>query len=271
MECLERQPPPASAQEGAGLEALQAFSAGDVALRGVYLHIVDAGIAHSHFPIGIEGPVLITVGPEPLPIGAVLVLEGDSYFVVCVAEVVLLQGVIALVGPLAAQKVLDGLAALEELVPVAPDGVLGVRHGATLRVSAVPGILRRLHLLPRGFLCERGDNVGHTGDPSGVCTRTCNSARRSSRVVISTGTCRDRCISCGRAGTSVVSLRRVEAQLLKRSGFSIAMYPHVLGTSQPGEDFVRGSRGLRLLERDGKAQLHCDRPSSLLPQSRCCM
>lgn len=176
MECLERQPPPASAQEGAGLEALQAFSAGDVALRGVYLHIVDAGIAHSHFPIGIEGPVLITVGPggrgagccitsegthshakscqtprpsrsivhvavpghspEPLPIGAVLVLEGDSYFVVCVAEVVLLQGVIALVGPLAAQKVLDGLAALEELVPVAPDGVLGVRHGATLRVSA---------------------------------------------------------------------------------------------------------------------------------------
>src|SRR5215212_2107701 len=130
----------------------------DAALGLVYLVVVDGGIAAAHQTVFVELPQLVAVAAPPLSMNVpALVLEPDRDAVLRKTPEVLLQPIVPLPGPLASQKVPDGLPALEELVAVAPLGVLGVGEGDLVGIAGVPGVLGRLHLLPRGLLVERGN------------------------------------------------------------------------------------------------------------------
>src|SRR5215217_7059485 len=95
----------------------------------------------------------MTSPPAPLRIVA-LVLEPDRDAVAREAPQVLLQAVVELPCPLAPQEVPDRLAPFEELLAVAPLGVLRVGKRYLLGVAGVPGILGRLDLLSRRLLVE---------------------------------------------------------------------------------------------------------------------
>src|SRR5215212_6412690 len=128
----------------------------DAALGLVYLVVVDGGIAAAHQTVFVELPQLVAVAAPPLSINVpALVLEPDRDAVLRKTPEVLLQPIVPLPGPLASQKVPDGLPAREELVAVAPLGVLGVGEGDLLGIAGVPRVLGRLHLLPRSLLVER--------------------------------------------------------------------------------------------------------------------
>src|SRR5918993_4512034 len=108
-----------------------------LALRFIYLVIIDRGVAAAHQAVLVELPQLIAVATPPLPILVVrLVLEPYRDAVICEAPEVLFESVVELASPLALQEVPDRLAALEELVAVAPLRVLGVGEGDLLRVAS---------------------------------------------------------------------------------------------------------------------------------------
>src|SRR5215208_6641038 len=96
----------------------------ELAFRFLYFVIVDRGVAAAHQAVLREAPE------------------------------VLFESVIELASPLALQEVPDCLAALEELVAVAPLRGLGVGEGDLLRVAGVPGVLCHLPLLPCALLVE---------------------------------------------------------------------------------------------------------------------
>jgi hypothetical protein len=98
----------------------------------------------------------MTSPPVSLRIPA-LVLEPDRDAVPRKAPEALLQPVIELANPLASQEVPDGLAALEELVTVAPHRILRVGQRHFLGVAGVPGVLGGLDLLPRRLLVNGRD------------------------------------------------------------------------------------------------------------------
>ena len=130
----------------------------DAALGLVYLVVVDGGVAAAHQTVFVELPQLVAVATPPLPLYVpALVLEPDRDAVPREAPEVLFEPVVQLPSPLARQEVPDGLPALEELVAVAPLGVLGVGEGDLLGITGVSGVLGRLHLLPRSLLVERGN------------------------------------------------------------------------------------------------------------------
>src|SRR5215203_1057956 len=127
-----------------------------LALRLFYLVVVDGGFPPPHQAALIELPQLIPMTSPPAPLRVVaLVLEPDRDAVTREAPQVLLQPVIQLPCPLAPQEVPDRLAPFEELVAVAPLGVLRVGERNLLGVAGVPGVLGRLDLLPRRLLIER--------------------------------------------------------------------------------------------------------------------
>src|SRR5262249_32679021 len=101
--------------------------------------------------------VLVAVAAPPLARAVVrLVLEANGDAVALVAPQLLAQLVVELARPLALQELLDGLAALEELVAVAPLRVLGVGEADALGIARVPSVLGDLDLAPRALLVERG-------------------------------------------------------------------------------------------------------------------
>jgi tetratricopeptide (TPR) repeat protein len=85
-----------------------------------------------------------------------LVFEPDRDPVPRKQPQVLLEAVIQLTCPFALQKGDDLLPAFEELVAVAPPRVLSVGEGDFFGVAGVPGVLGRLHLLPRALLVKGG-------------------------------------------------------------------------------------------------------------------
>src|SRR3989442_1731192 len=117
--------------------------------------VVDAGEAEFHVAAFVELPVLVAVGAIPLA-GVVvkLILEAHRDAVAREGPEFLLQAVIQLAIPFAAQKLDDLRAAVQELGTVAPMRVLGVGERDALGVAAVPGVLGGLDFLARGFFGE---------------------------------------------------------------------------------------------------------------------
>src|SRR3954469_24198537 len=92
--------------------------------------VVDARLAAAHVALVVELPLLVAVAAPPLPRRvATLVLEAHGDPVLRERPQVLAQRVLMLALPLAAQELDDRRAPAQELVPVAPLGVLGVGGG----------------------------------------------------------------------------------------------------------------------------------------------
>src|SRR3954454_12664397 len=124
--------------------------------------VVDARLAPAHVALVVELPLLVAVAAPPLARGvAALVLEAHRDAVGRERPQVLAQRVLLLAVPLAAQELDDRLAAGEELVAVAPLGVLGVRGGDALGLAGVPRVLGGLDLLAGGLLGERRQGRSH--------------------------------------------------------------------------------------------------------------
>src|SRR5215211_8293830 len=127
----------------------------DASLGLVDSVVVDGGVAPAHEAVSIELPQLIPMTSPPLSIRIVrLVLEPDGDAVLGEAPEVLFQPVVELASPLAPEEGDDLLAALEELVAVAPLRVLGVGEGDLIGVAGVPSVLGRLDLLPGTLLSK---------------------------------------------------------------------------------------------------------------------
>ena len=102
-----------------------------LALRFIYLVIIDRGVAAAHQAVLVELPQLITVRSPPLSVCVVaLILEAYGDAVISEAPEVLFESVVELASPLALQEVPDCLAALEELVAIAPLRVLAFVRGS---------------------------------------------------------------------------------------------------------------------------------------------
>src|SRR6185312_15249130 len=100
-----------------------------------------AGVPAAHVAELVELPVLVAVAAPPLPGRVVaLVLEAHRHAVLVEAPELLAQAVGKLLRPLPAKELDDRVAALEELVAVAPGGVRGVRACDPLGVAGVPGV-----------------------------------------------------------------------------------------------------------------------------------
>src|SRR6478735_6295262 len=132
-----------------------ALAGSDAQLGLVDGHVVDARLAAAHVTEVVELPLLVAVGPPPLPVGvARLVLETDGDAVAGEGPQVLPQAVVELALPLAGQELDHGRPAEDVLAAVAPLGVLRVGPRDALRVAGVPRVLSRLHLLTGCLLRE---------------------------------------------------------------------------------------------------------------------
>jgi hypothetical protein len=137
--------------------------------------IVDARDTPSHEPLIIELPVLIAVRPEPVTRVVVpLVGKANRYAVALTGPELLDQPIVEFLGPLASQKLLDGLAPDEEFRAIAPDAVGRVGHGHSLWVPRVPGIFGQANFLRCACRVKRGKGWAglfdrrHGGDSLGV-------------------------------------------------------------------------------------------------------
>src|SRR3954452_3875916 len=117
--------------------------------------VVDARMTSSHQSALVEQPVLVAIGTEP---GAALVVplvgEPGRDAIGVEGPHLLDQPVVQLLGPLASQEFDDGSTALEELRPVSPAAVLGVRQRDLLRITSVPGVFCRADLGDRVLAAE---------------------------------------------------------------------------------------------------------------------
>src|SRR5215203_2765730 len=128
----------------------------DASLGLVDSVVVDGGVAPAHEAVSIELPQLIPMTSPPAPLRVVaLVLEPDRDAVPREAPEVLLKTVVQFPCPLAPQEVPDRFAPFEELVAVAPLGVLRVGERHLLGIAGVPGVLGGLDLLLGRLLVER--------------------------------------------------------------------------------------------------------------------
>src|SRR5262249_53107089 len=104
-------------------------------------HVVHARLAPPHVALGVELPLLVAVGPEPVP-GVVVVLVDEAH-----RDAVLVEGpqlldepVVDLPRPLATEEGDDLLAPLEELGAVSPPAFWGLGPCDAVRARGVPGI-----------------------------------------------------------------------------------------------------------------------------------
>src|SRR3954447_3373808 len=104
--------------------------------------VVDARMPSSHQSALVEHPVLVAIGTEP-GAGLVVPLVGEPGRDAIGVEGphLLDQPVVEFLRPLAGQELDDGSTTLEELRPVSPAAVLGVRQRDLLRITSVPGVL----------------------------------------------------------------------------------------------------------------------------------
>src|SRR5436189_1349094 len=110
----------------------------DAPFFGRDLVVVDAGVAAAHESVVVELPVLVAVASPPLSFAvAGLVLEADRDATPREAPEFLLQLVVQLTVPLAAEEVDDGVPTFEELVAVSPLRVDGVGERDPFGVAGV--------------------------------------------------------------------------------------------------------------------------------------
>src|SRR5438552_2730195 len=113
--------------------------------------IVDAGDAQPHQTVLVELPVLVAIAAKPGAAGVVpLIGETHGNAVVAEGPDFLDQAVVKFALPLASQKFLDRLAALQKFRAVAPSAVARIGERDALRVACVPRILGQADLLDRG-------------------------------------------------------------------------------------------------------------------------
>ncbi len=128
--------------------------------RNLALRRLDRDVVRGHVPLchdtfSIEGPMLIAIRTVPLPSFIMeLILEVHGNLVVSEGKEVLLQAIGLLNLPLVGQELDNCITARKEMVPVAPDAILCVAPGYSLRVLSVPIVLCNLDLLPSCLLCE---------------------------------------------------------------------------------------------------------------------
>src|SRR5260370_22174528 len=117
--------------------------------------IVDAGDAQAHQTVLVEFPVLVAMAAKPVA-AVVVPLIGETHGNAVVAEGpdFLDQAVVKFALPLASQKLLDRLAALQEFHTVPPPAVARIGERDALRIARVPGILGQADFLDRGFTGE---------------------------------------------------------------------------------------------------------------------
>lgn len=133
---------------------------------------VDAGFSALHEVLGVEFPLLVAVGAEPLALGiVVLVLEAHGGAVLMEAPQLLDEAVLVLVGPLADEEGPNGVAAGEELTAVAPAAVGGVGQGYAGGVAGISGVFGEAGLLGGGCKSERGQGRTNVGHDSGAGRR----------------------------------------------------------------------------------------------------
>src|SRR5215831_10135336 len=105
--------------------------------------IVDRSKPSLHHACGIELPVLVSVGSEPVAAVVVpLISEPHRDSIVGEGPQFLDQAVVEFLVPLACEKGDDLGAPIDEFRPVAPPPVLGVSQTDSMRVSTVPRIFR---------------------------------------------------------------------------------------------------------------------------------
>ena len=98
-------------------------------------------------PLLVKLPKLVAIAAMPLASGVVpLVLESHGDSVVGERPEGLHQTVFEFPFPLAGEKLLNLLAAGNELAPIAPDRVFGVGQGDTNWIAGVPCVFSQSHL-----------------------------------------------------------------------------------------------------------------------------
>src|SRR5262249_11461246 len=114
--------------------------------------VIDGRMTCRHEPLLIELPVLVAIGPKPVP-GVVMpfVGESDSDSVALKRPELLDQSVVQLSVPFTSQKRDDLLPSDDELRPVTPTALRTVSQGDPLGVPGIPAILGHPHLLGRGL------------------------------------------------------------------------------------------------------------------------
>src|SRR5262249_41922607 len=110
--------------------------------------VVDAGVAAFHVTEFVKFPIFVAVSAIPLArVIVVFVFDADRDAIAGESPQFLLQPVIELAVPFAAEKFHDLLATVDEFGAIAPFGVLGIPLRNAFGVAAVPGIFRGLYLL----------------------------------------------------------------------------------------------------------------------------
>src|ERR1700693_5526974 len=104
-------------------------------------NVVDGGDAPAHQPAGVELPVLVAVGAEPVS-RVVVPLVGETHrnAVLAARPDFLDEPVVELAAPLAAQEFLDGRAPVQKLGAVAPHRGLSVGDRHALRIAGGPNV-----------------------------------------------------------------------------------------------------------------------------------
>src|SRR5579862_2868160 len=109
--------------------------------------VVNRSQTPAHQSTGIELPVLVSIGAEPVT-RVIVPFVGEAHGNTgrAVRPDFLDQPVVELAAPLAPQEFLNRRAAVEELGTVAPLRVLGIGERYALRVARVPRVLGHAHL-----------------------------------------------------------------------------------------------------------------------------
>src|SRR5580693_5660956 len=114
--------------------------------------IIDRRVAVMHDSRGIELPILIAVGAEPLSrivVKFVSKADGDSGIVK--RPEFLNQAVVEFAVPFAREERHDLFTAVDEFGAVPPLAIHGVGQRHALRVARIPSVLRFAHLQNGGF------------------------------------------------------------------------------------------------------------------------
>src|SRR5882672_6977132 len=114
--------------------------------------IVDAGDTQSHQAVLVEFPVFVAVAAKPMTAVVVpLVGKSHGYSVLAKRPEFFNQPIVEFAGPLAREKRLDGIAALQKFGAVAPTTVGRIGKRDPSGVARVPRVLRHARFLGRGF------------------------------------------------------------------------------------------------------------------------
>src|ERR1700730_14864782 len=127
--------------------------------------VIDAREATLHQALCVELPILVAIAAEPeTRVIMPFVSEAHGNVVAGAGPQLLEEPIIQLARPFALQECTHLLATYRELGPIPPLGVFRVDLHHPIRVAAVPGIFRHVHLLRGGLDSKRWyGRAGHHG------------------------------------------------------------------------------------------------------------